>query len=92
MHDSKSNGAGPVEPPAFPGDHAQGRAALLLAESLMHALVAKGIISREVFVEIVEGAAEVEREFVQSNGSYPAQRDGTLLSPLATAFKRELNT
>lgn len=70
MHDSKSNGAGPVEPPAFPGDHAQGRAALLLAESLMHALVAKGIISREVFVEIVEGAAEVEREFVQSNGSY----------------------
>ena len=90
MHDSKFKGGGPHEPSAPLGDHAHGSAALLLTETLMHALVEKNVISREDFVEIVEGAAEVEGELISSNGTYPADGSGTLLSPLAYAFKREL--
>jgi len=72
--------------------HAQshGQAALLLSESLMHCLVAKGVISREDFVEIVEGAAEIEDELGRSEASAPADRNGSLLYPLANAFRREL--
>ncbi len=75
------------------GHHGQshGQAALLLCESLMHCLVAKGVITREEFVDIVEGAAEVEEELVSSNASAPADRSGSLLHPLAHAFRREID-
>jgi len=86
---SPFNGASPIGP-ATPDGIAQGRAALLLVESLMHALVAKGAISREEFIEIVEGSAEVEHELVASNASYPPHHNGSLLYPLAAAFKKEL--
>lgn len=68
----------------------RGRAALLLTESLMHALVAQGTISREVFIEVVEGAADVERDMTNENATPPADRDGSLLSPPARAFRQEL--
>ncbi len=75
------------------GHHGQshGQAALLLSESLMHCLVEKGVISREDFVEIVEGAAEVEDELVVFNASVPTDGNGSLLYPLAHAFRRELD-
>ena len=85
-----ANAADQVEPDAVPVNDAHGRAALLLAESLMHALVAKDIISREDFVEIVDGAAEVETKMVISNDTSPILENGSLLPPLAGAFKREL--
>ena len=90
MDGSTSNGAGPIEPGSPLGEHAYGRAALILAESLMHALVEKGVISREDFIEIVEGAGEVENELATANGSCPASNGGMLLPSLATAFKKEL--
>ena len=87
---SSINGDGPFGPSEIDEGHAQGRAALLLVESLMHALVAKGTISRADFVEIVEGSAEVEHELVASNATYPPNHNGSLLYPLAAAFKKEL--
>lgn len=83
----RSNG-GPRGPRAAQGN--QGQAALLLVESLMHALVAKGALSREEFIEVVEGAAEVEAEFMTANASPPSDQCGSFLSPLANAFKTEL--
>lgn len=67
-----------------------GQAALLLVESLMHALLEKGVISREDFIETVEGAAEVEHELVTANASSPSDSSGSLLYPLAAAFRQEL--
>jgi hypothetical protein len=87
---SKADAAGSAEPTDTYEALAQGRAAILLIESLMHALVGKGLISREEFIEIVEGAAEVELELAQSKSSYPAARSGVLLPSLVSAFKREL--
>ena len=67
-----------------------GQAALLLVESLMHTLVQKSVISREDFIEAVEGAAEVERELVLANASAPSDSDGSILYPLADAYRKEL--
>ncbi len=67
-----------------------GRAALLLVESLMHGLLQKGVISREEFIETVECAAEVERDPATANGSSSSDFDGSLLYPLAAAFRSEL--
>lgn len=75
-----------------PRGHSQGQAALLLTESLMHCLVEKGVLSRDDFIEIAEGAAEVEQELVDMSGSSPADREGSHLSLLAEAFRNELRT
>jgi hypothetical protein len=56
----------------------------------MHALIAKGVLTREDFIEVVEGAAEVELELAEARASVPAGYDGSLLSPLANAFRSEL--
>lgn len=56
----------------------------------MHALVENGTISREQFIEIVEGAAEVELELSQAGATYPEDGRGSLLHPMANAFRQEL--
>jgi hypothetical protein len=86
----KNVGSGTISGSSRPERNTHGQAALLLTESLMHALVDKGTISREDFIEVVEGAAEVERDLAIANAMSPADRDGSLLSPLATAFRQEL--
>lgn len=68
----------------------RGQAALLLIESLMHSLVAKGVLSREDFIEVVDGAAEVEGELLAANAATPSGCGGSFLSPMANAFKMEL--
>ena len=68
----------------------RGQAALLLVESLMHALVSKGALSHEEFIEVVEGAAEVEIELMNAGASSPPDGSGSFLYPLANAFGREL--
>jgi hypothetical protein len=73
-----------------PDRNAQGASALLLVESLMHALVEKNLLSREDFIEIVEGAAEVEGELASANATPPADVRGSFLSPMVTAFRQEL--
>ena len=87
---SSINGDGPFGPNEIFEGLAQSRAALLLVESLMHALVAKGTISREEIIEIVEGSAEVEHELMALNASYPPNHNASLLYSLAAAFKKEL--
>ena len=67
-----------------------GQAALLLIESLMHALVEKGVISREEFIETVEGAAEVEHELKLADASPPSDSNGSFLYPLVQAYRKEL--
>jgi hypothetical protein len=71
-------------------DCGRGQAALLLIESLMHALVSKGALSREEFIEVVEGAAEVELELMNAEACSPPDGRGSFLYPLANAFGREL--
>ena len=68
----------------------QGQAALLLVETLMHALVTKGTLSRDEFIDIVDGAAEVEQELARDSSSFPYDASKSLLSPMAAAFEREL--
>lgn len=63
---------------------------MLLVESLMHALVAKGVISKEEFIETIESAAEVEHELGLANVSEPSDNSGSLLHPLAAAFRKDL--
>ena len=88
MDSFKLNGSG------SPGNRAPGRthgqAALLLVESLMHALLEKGVISKEDFIETVEGAASVEQELVAANALLPSDCSESLLNPLADAFRKEL--
>lgn len=90
MDGSTMNGADSVGPGSIPDGATPGQAALLLVESLMHCLVAKSVLSREEFIEIVDGAAEVQQELLISNASFPSDRSGSLLYPLAAAFKKEL--
>ncbi len=86
MFDSVNDGSAP----SSSGGQSHGQAALLLTESLMHCLVAKGALTREDFIEIVEGAAEVEHELTATGSSFPANVTGSLLHPLAAAFRKEL--
>ena len=79
---------GPHGPAARDGDC--GQSALLLVESLMHALVANGALTRDEFIEVVDGAAEVETELMTASASAPPDHRGSFLSPLANAFKTEL--
>ena len=51
--------------PAANGPDAHGQAALLLAESLLHGLVARALISPREAIEIVEIAADVQHEIGQ---------------------------
>lgn len=85
-----TSGSSPMGPSSTPSDGRHGQAALLLVESLMHALRERGIISREDFVEVVEGAAEVEHELRTAKASPPSDSNGSLLYPLAAAFRKEL--
>ena len=89
--DALSSIGGPDGPSASGRGDGRGQAALLLVESLMHSLVGKGVLSREDFVEIVDGAAEVEEELVAANAQLPSVNGGSFLSPLANAFKIELS-
>lgn len=82
---AESEGHNPMHAPA-----PTGCAALLLTESLMHALVANGTISREEFVEVVEGASDVAIDLAMADAVPPDTRRELLLRPLAHAFKLEL--
>lgn len=90
MDNIRNEGFGSSCPSPIPIGSTSGQAALLLAESLMHALVAKGVLTREDFIEVVEGAADVELELVAAGATPPADYNGSLLTPLANAFRSEL--
>ena len=90
MHDFRTNSAGQTSGTTTPSACVHGQAALLLVETLMHALITKRVITREDFIEIVEGAAEVEEELALAQASSPCVQSGSLLRPMAAAFQREL--
>ena len=72
-----------------PDGRKHGQAALLLVESLMHTLVSKGVISQEDFIDTVDGAAEVEHELRTANSASHSDSNGSVLYPLASAFRQE---
>lgn len=90
MDSFSAKGSSPIGPRSTPTNDRPGQAALLLVESLMHALLERGVISREDFIEVIEGAAEVDHELRVAKASPPADSNGSLLHPLAAAFRREL--
>ena len=47
---------------------AHGQAALLLAESMLHTLLARGVVTLEEAVEVVQTAAEVKVEVAAAAG------------------------
>lgn len=87
---SANSGSSPPPEAGTLQDLKRGQAALLLVESLMHELFVKGILSREDFVQIVDGAAEVEHELNSAAATVPADASGSFLYPLSAAFRREL--
>lgn len=64
-----------------------GRAALLLVESLIHSLVDKGVITRGEAIDVIDIASEVEAALA---GLPQGEVEGTLLAPLATTFRIEI--
>ncbi|MEJ7934799.1 hypothetical protein WG907_11080 [Sphingobium sp. AN558] len=60
------------------GADAHGHAALLLVESLIHALLARSVISVEDAVEIVAVAAEVKEAIQDEAGASPATTERSL--------------
>lgn len=72
--------------PQSPGD-----AALLLTESLIHALVDKGVLTLREAVEIVEIAGDVELEVAASKDSgKPPREQPSYLEPLARSLRGDL--
>jgi hypothetical protein len=65
-----------------------GRAALLLVESLLHALVARRILKVGEAIDIIDIAADVEAELAGASDD-ERQSGETFLSPLARTFRIE---
>lgn len=73
------------------GADSSGRAALLLAESLIHALVAKDVLGVDEAVELIEVAADVESELAGvAHHAPPHPINATLLGPLAATLRADL--
>lgn len=71
-----------------------GKAALLLTESLIHGLIARSVLTVSDAVEIIEIAADIERDSVLSpggDGADPAIPAPSLLAPLAESLGLDLD-
>lgn len=68
-----------------------GQAALLLVESLLHALIEKKLLSVDEAVVIVEGAAEVKVEIAPDLGDTPEvlAKSLDLLSAITTSLRHD---
>ena len=69
----------------------EGAAALLLAESLIHALVKRSILSVAEAIDVIEIAAEVERELDATGLGPPFGDVRSVLAPMALALRADLN-
>lgn len=65
-----------------------GRAALLLVESLLHALVAKGVLKSGEVIDIIDIAQDVEADLAGVADGH-GQPGETFLAPLARTFRIE---
>ena len=70
---------------------ARGAAALVLVESLIHGLVERSILSLQEAVEIIDVAAEVERELDATGLGPPAGDFRSLLTPIANSLRADLH-
>ncbi|MEO7409822.1 MAG: hypothetical protein ABIU10_00675 [Sphingomicrobium sp.] len=68
----------------------QDSAALLLIESLIHGLIARSILSVHEAIDIVDIAADVERE-IHDARKLPTLAFQSLLAPLSRSLRVELN-
>ena len=78
MFDSANESDIPPGPRGSCGPDARGQAAILLVESLIHALIARSVISIDDAVEIVSVAAEVQREVIDEASDPRATQDKAL--------------
>ena len=69
---------------------AQGAAALLLVESLIHGLVANSALSIREAIDIVDVATEVERELDSSGLGPPFGHFRSALAPIARSLEGDL--
>jgi len=70
---------------------AQGAAALLLVESLIHGLIARSILSVQDAVDIVDIAANIERELDATGLGPPFGDFQSLLVPISSSLQVDLN-
>jgi hypothetical protein len=80
--------------PALPSKSepdAHGQAALLLAESLIHMLVAQNLLSLDQAVEIIQIAAEVKTEVAEAAGESKARMNESLalLATMSGSFESD---
>ena len=71
-------------------DTAPGGAALLLVESLIHGLIARSVLSRQEAIDIIDVAAEVERELDATGLGPPFGDFRSLLAPIAGSLRVDL--
>jgi hypothetical protein len=76
----------------FRGPDAHGQAAMLLVESLIHALIARSVISVGEAIEIVDVAADVKREIAADLGDSPAtmSKSLSLLASISASLKQDV--
>lgn len=72
-------------------DSAQGAAALLLVESLIHGLIARSILSVQDAVDILDIAADIERELDATGLGPPFGDFQSLLAPMANSLRVDLS-
>ena len=72
-------------------DSTNGAAALLLAESMIHGLVARSILSVQEAIDIIDIAAEVERELDATGIGPPFGDFQSLLAPMASSLRCDLD-
>ena len=79
----------PYDPPVIDEPDAHGQAALLLTESLIHALVDKGQLSVADAVEVIETAADVKVEVATVAGESKTRMNESLvlLGKMSASFE-----
>lgn len=77
---------------AVHGPDAHGQAAMLLVESLIHSLIAGGVITVAAAVEIVDDATEVKTDIAGDLGDSPAnlRKSLGLLKAISVSLSRDI--
>jgi len=74
------------------GPDPHGQAALLLVESLLHALIEKSVLTASEALMIVQGAAEVKAEIASEIGDTPVETEKalSLLGAIAASLHHDI--
>lgn len=89
-HSANENSMGPSAPSSEPDAH--GQAALILAESILHALVEKATFTEQEGVAVVQSACEIKTEVATQSGESDRriQESLELLKRIAISFEADL--